>query len=221
MLTYDVDPDMLHARLPRGLELDTRDGRAFVSVVAFDFQDTRVWGVSWPGYRNFPEINLRYYVRYGSQRGVCFIREFVGSRVVAGLARWIYNEPYRVARMSSSVEETKKNVTVSHRLEVGGREHTLTVVGAKAARMVDKTSLDHFFKEQRWGFGTDHQGHTLRYEVRHPTWEVYPVRSVELDWDWAGIYGPEWGVLESQDPYATTLAVGSEITLAPHGLLSE
>ena len=37
LATYAVPPSMLEKRLPSGLSLDTRDGNAFVSLVAFEF----------------------------------------------------------------------------------------------------------------------------------------------------------------------------------------
>src|SRR5882672_8618368 len=77
LATYAVPQELLRPRLPPGLDLDLRDGQAFVSLVAFDFLDTRVLGVPWPGYRNFPELNLRFYVRHGERRGVVFVREYV------------------------------------------------------------------------------------------------------------------------------------------------
>src|SRR3569623_1835388 len=94
LFTYPVPAAMLEKRLPPGLELDTREGQAFVSLVAFDFLDTRVLGVPWPGYRNFAELNLRFYVRRRrsaaeaaaqapAERGVVFVREFVPQRLVA------------------------------------------------------------------------------------------------------------------------------------------
>src|SRR5215831_17753645 len=86
LATYAVPPSLLWKRLPPGLELDMRDGQAFVSLVAFDFHDTRVLGIPWPGYRNFPELNLRFYVRHGADRGVMFVREFVAQRLVAWVA---------------------------------------------------------------------------------------------------------------------------------------
>jgi uncharacterized protein len=63
LVTYAVDAALLMPRLAPGLELDTREGRAFVSLVAFDSLNTRVKGVKWPWHVNFPEINLRFYVR--------------------------------------------------------------------------------------------------------------------------------------------------------------
>ena len=53
LASYVVPPALLAARLPTGLTLDLRDGGAFVSLVAFEFKDTRVLGVPWPGYRDF------------------------------------------------------------------------------------------------------------------------------------------------------------------------
>src|SRR5262245_66568512 len=72
LATYAVPPALLEPRLPPGLALDLRDGHAFVSLVAFEFLDTHVWGIGWPGCRNFTELNLRYYVQFGRERGVVF-----------------------------------------------------------------------------------------------------------------------------------------------------
>src|SRR5262245_26571807 len=105
LATYAVPHDLLRPRLPPGLELDIWERQAFVSLVAFDFLQTRVLGVPWPGYRDFPEVNLRFYVRHGNQRGVTFIREFVPRRLVAWMARLLYNEPYVAAPMRSQAGE--------------------------------------------------------------------------------------------------------------------
>ena len=95
--SYAVDPGMLASRLPDGLELDLFDGQAVCSLVGFMFLDTRVLGIAWPTYRNFPEINLRFYVRErsGEKRGVVFVRELVKSRVVAQIARTVYMRRFR------------------------------------------------------------------------------------------------------------------------------
>src|SRR5438874_12696918 len=96
LANYAVPDELLLPRLPPGLELDRHDGRSFVSLVAFDFHDTRVLGIPWPGYRNFPEVNLRFYVCRGGERGVCFLREFVPLKLVAWLARLTSDESYAV-----------------------------------------------------------------------------------------------------------------------------
>src|SRR3989442_9486339 len=103
ILTWEAPPALLEPHLPAGLELDRRDGAAFASLVAFDFLDTRVLGIPWPGFTRFPEVNLRFYVRRGERRGVVFIREFVPQAIVAWLARALYHEPYLGAPLERSV----------------------------------------------------------------------------------------------------------------------
>src|SRR5262249_23535543 len=156
-------------RLPPGLALDTRDGNAFVSLVAFEFLHTRVLGIPWPGYKNFAELNLRFYARHAERRGVVFVREFVPQRLVAWLARLLYDEPYPAAPLTASRAETPDTLTMTYRLKLGGREHRITVTGGERVFLPGEDSLEHFFKEHHWGFGTK-RGRTLVYQVDHPTW---------------------------------------------------
>ena len=220
LLTYAVPPALLERRLPRGLSLDLREGWAFVSLVAFDFLDTRVLGVPWLGYRDFPEINLRFYVRHGEERGVVFIREFVPRRLVAFLARAVYGEPYVAAPMSNRITEDERRITVEHRLRFGGRANRVMVVGRKPGVMPDADSTEHFFKEHQWGFGSGRGGACIRYEVAHPHWACYPVESFELDWDWRGAYGEEFAFLGEAEPCSVVLAAGSAISVFPKGKLA-
>jgi uncharacterized protein YqjF (DUF2071 family) len=211
LVTYAVEPERLLPHLPPGLALDTRDGKAFVSLVAFDFQNTRVLGGSWPGYRNFPEINLRFYVRDGETRGVAFVREFVPSYLVAFLARALYNEPYQRARMESAVRESEHALEVEHLLRVGGRTQRLRVLARRQDSVPAETSTAHFFKEHTFGFGRTRAGGLVRYEVRHPIWATYPVENLHLDWEFGTVYGPEWADLSRRDPVSVILAKGSAV----------
>ena len=220
LATYAVPDGLLRPHLPSGLELDRRDGQAFASLVAFDFLDTRVLGVPWPGYRNFPEVNLRFYVCRGGERGVVFVREFVPARLVAWLARRIYNEPYAALCMSSTVTDGPDAITVEHRLTAGGGTHTLRATGSKPAVRPEASSVEHFFKEHQWGYGRTRRGALVRYAVRHPVWEVYPVREYRVDVDWATLYGPQWKVLQGAEPVSTVLAAGSEVAVFPKGQVS-
>jgi len=219
LFTYPVPAALLEPLVPAGLSLDLRNGEAFVSLVAFDFLQTKVLGVAWPGYRNFPEINLRFYVRHNQDRGVVFIKEFVPKKLIAMLARKIYNEPYSAVPMSSRVTHTSSEITVEHRLTFGGRENRLMVIAKKPAGLAAEDSVEHFFKEHQWGYGQSRGKQCIRYQVTHPQWETYPVISHEIDWDWAGLYGPEFGVLASIPPCSIILAVGSEISVFPKGKL--
>jgi uncharacterized protein len=215
IITYGVDPKRLQPFLPPGCVPDLRDGSAFVSLVAFDFLNTRVLGISWPGHRDFSEINLRFYVRYGDRRGVCFVREFVPKRAVAAIARLLYNEPYLAATMSSSTRETPDTIEVKHDLALAGVTNRIRVIGGKPAIRPGPDSVEHFFKEHSWGFGTSRRGRLLSYRVEHPVWDIWPVRSFDIDWNWKEVYGSDWAFLAALKPYSVVLACGSDVQVFP------
>jgi uncharacterized protein YqjF (DUF2071 family) len=219
LATYAVQPALLEKRLPPGLALDLRGGSAFVSLVAFEFLDTRVLGVGWPGFRNFAELNLRFYVRHGGERGVVFVREFVPQRFVAWVARWLYNEPYLAAPITAERRESADRIEMTYRLRYAGREHRIDVAGRKPTVHPAEDTLEHFFKEHHWGFGVTRFGQALRYEVSHPVWDVYPIEAYRLEFDFAAVYGPEWAFLGEAAPVSTALAVGSEVSVFPKGKL--
>jgi uncharacterized protein YqjF (DUF2071 family) len=188
-------------------------------LVCFDFLDICVLGIPWPGFRSFPELNLRFYVRRGEERGVVFVREFVPQPLVAWMARSLYNEPYVATPMSSATTDGPESICIEHRLSFARKVHTMRAVGGKPAYVPESTSLEAFFKEHHWGFGKTRGGQTLRYHVWHPIWSVYPVRETQIDLDWASVYGPEWSVMRGAAPRSTILAVGSEIAVYPKGKL--
>jgi uncharacterized protein len=215
LVTYAVAPKVLARLVPPECELDLREGNAFVSLVAFDFLDTRVLGVPWPGFRNFPEINLRFYVRHLGQRGVCFVREYVPQRFVAGIARLIYNEPYVAAKMISRIEQTATSITTHHTLLLDGREQSLRLTGQLQTIRPEPDSVEHFFKEHEWGFGVTRSGRLIRYRIEHPIWDIHPVTSIELKWDWERVYGSTWSFLQDREPRSIVFAVGSAIKVFP------
>ncbi len=219
LANYAVPADVLQPHLPPGVELDRWQGRTYASLVGFQFLDTRVLGIPWPTFRNFPEWNLRIYVKRGDQRGVCFVREFVPQRFVAWVARAIYNEPYRAAGMSMAISETEESLTATYTLHSGGRSHTMEATGEKPTVVPGPDSVDHFFKEHSWGFGRTRRGKLIRYEVNHPEWAVYPVTNHRIDLDWAELYGPEWDGMTGREPDSVTFAVGSAVRVYPKGTL--
>ncbi len=217
LANYAVPEELLRPLVPPGCELDRRDGQCWASLVGFQFLGTRVLGIGWPGFRNFPEWNLRFYVRQGGNRGVCFVREFVPQWTVAMMARVIYNEPYRSARMTMAIQEQPDALTATYTLKWAGRVHSLLAVGEKPAFRPAPDSIEHWFKEHSWGFGTSRRGKLIRYEVNHPEWDVYEVREFAADVDWVTLYGAEWGVMNGAQPASVVLAVGSEIAVFPKG----
>ena len=99
MANYVVPEDSLRPHLPVGTELDLYQGRCYVSLVGFLFQNVRLKSVPVPFHRTFEEINLRFYVQRtkstGEQhRGVVFISEFVPRLALTLVANMVYGENY-------------------------------------------------------------------------------------------------------------------------------
>jgi uncharacterized protein YqjF (DUF2071 family) len=214
-VTWRVPPALLAPHVPRGVTLDVQEGHAFASLVAFDFLDTRVLGVPWPGFRNFPELNLRFYVKQGEERGVVFLREFVPQRLVAAMARATYNEPYRAAPMHSRFEAQGDAVHWMLGISWGGREHSVAVRAREPRTVPTADSVTHYFKEHQWGFGRGHLGTTHVYQVVHPVWATWPVEEVTLDVDYARLYGRAWAFLADAEPVSTSFSVGSPVAVHP------
>lgn len=99
-----------------GNALTSGGGQAFISLVCFEFVGARVLGVKWPGQHTFAEMNLRFYVRAGTRRGVVFIREIVPKPLVAWAARRTYGEPYVTADLTSEVKQQQRSIGVEYRL---------------------------------------------------------------------------------------------------------
>ena len=119
-ITFAADEERLRPYLPRGATIDTLEGSPRVSLVAFEFRRTRVRGLAIPRHIAFPEINLRFYVRHGGERGVVFIRELVPRRAIATVARLLYNEPYQRVPMRCGAQPTDNGgVLVWHRFGRG------------------------------------------------------------------------------------------------------
>lgn len=221
IVTFAVPDEAVAAHLPPGTEPDRWEGSALASVVAFEFEDTRVLGIPALGHRAFPEWNLRVYAREGSsgRRGVVFVRELVRSRLVAGLARLLYDEPYLAVPYRHSRHAMGDGEAVEHVVTVGGRDHRYAFVAGGALAEPGESSLAHFLKEQAWGFGTTRAGRRAEYCVEHPRWRIYPETRFDLDVDFGRLYGPRWSFLEAATPISRIVAEGSAIAVFPRVLV--
>ena len=103
MFNYVVDPKVLEPYVPPGTELDEFEGKCYVSLVGFMFQNTKLLGIKVPFHINFEEVNLRFYVRRREgvywKRGVVFIKELVPKPAITFVANTIYKEHYETVRM--------------------------------------------------------------------------------------------------------------------------
>ena len=93
--------------IPEVLELDLRDGQAWVAVTPFRITGLRMRGLPpLPGSSNFLELNVRSYVRYQNRPGVFFFSLDAASLLAVMGARAGYHLPYYYARMRQNAVVT-------------------------------------------------------------------------------------------------------------------
>src|SRR6476646_7969159 len=148
MLNYAVDPSLLEPFVPAGTELDAFEGKTYLSLVGFEFNRTRVLGFAVPFHQNFEEVNLRFYVRRGSKRGVVFIRELVPKYAVAALARLLFKENYSCVPMSHRVEAGK----VEYMWKLGSDRCEMKIETDGEIFVPPEGSLSQFITEHYWGY---------------------------------------------------------------------
>jgi uncharacterized protein YqjF (DUF2071 family) len=210
MLHWPAPETLLQRYLPDGLELDLWRGLPYVSIVGFLFRDTRLRGWCIPCHREFPELNLRFYVRpigKPAERGVCFVREVVPLPAVTCVANGVYNESYITCRMRNRVDLTNDAIHVGSRAEYAwkhcGKWNRLALRACDAPSAPAADSPEEYFTENYWGFTRRRGGGTTRYRVEHPPWLIWPADKTEWHCDAAAMYGPEWSeILGAQPEYA-------------------
>lgn len=221
LVNYEIDPALLRDRVPRGIELDFHEGRTFVSVVGFRFLDTRVLGFAIPFHRDFPEVNLRYYVKREVngevRRGVVFLRELVPLPAIAWVARWLYNEPYRTVSMKSEVVPPTKERRgrAAHRFRANGIDYGVSAEFEGEPRPLVHGSLEEFIAEHYWGYGTRRDGSLVEYQVEHPPWRAWRAESFEVVGDLGAYYGEPFVATLRAAPTSVFVAEGSEVSVSP------
>ena len=151
MANYAIDPAVLAPYVPRGTELDTWQGRHYVSLAGFLFLDTRLLGWPIPFHRNFEELNLRFYVRReapdGWRRGVVFIKELVPRWAIAAVARGVYNENYEARPMRHVVERDAPTPLVRYEWHAQKRWQKLAIQTTGTAQPLAAGSEAEFITE--------------------------------------------------------------------------
>lgn len=175
-LHWRFDPAVIQRRLPAGLEVDTFDAAAWVSMTPF-FMTFRVTGLPpVPGMRAFPETNVRTYVRGPDGRdGIWFFSLEASSLPLVLSARALYGVPYRWAAMSVEVGSTVRYRSRRRRGRPAG--HDITV---RPGEPCAGTELDHWLSG-RWRGWTRIAGRACRVPAEHPPWELCEASVVHLD----------------------------------------
>lgn len=199
-LHWDVTPAQIQATLPRGLHVDTFDGRAWLGVVPFWMRNIRPrWFPSVPGISNFLELNLRTYVHddHGTC-GVWFYSLDANQSLAVWTARTFFHLNYQHARMHSHRDEQTGWVDYrSHRLGTPPEmANHFRYRPASSPRLAEPGSFEFFLVERYVLFAPSTSGNLSTGTVIH---EPYQISDVELA-EWSDSQLPLNGMMRTGRP---------------------
>lgn len=173
LLHWRVAPEVIQARLPDGLTVDTHDGDGWVSLTPFQMRHARApWLPAVPWLSNYPEWNVRTYVRGpdGSDGLWFFSLDVARLAVVAGMRAGI-GLPYVWSAMS--LERAGDTVSYHCRRKApwgGVSSHVAVRFGAPLAED-ERGGLDDWLAG-RWRAFSRVAGRWIVVEVVHEPWPL-------------------------------------------------
>ncbi|WP_100011513.1 YqjF family protein [Lentibacillus sediminis] len=168
---YEVNPQVLKPHLPPGLELDTYDGRAWMTVIPFRVSGMRLRGtLHIPYLHTYLELNVRTYVKKNGLSGIYFF-SLDADKLPAVLGARVLTLPYFSATMAMSekagayrfISERKhgRNAVIDCKYKPTGESY-----------FPKKDSLASWLLERYW-LWTYKRGVLFKGGIHHKQWDVY------------------------------------------------
>jgi hypothetical protein len=174
---WSVAPEKLAPLIPKPLQLDLHEGRAWIGVVPFHMDNVRLsYSPPIPTVSRFAELNVRTYVTLHDRPGVYFFSLDATSLLTVTSARMFYHLPYYHAEITM----TRDGQTVEYRSKrrnAGGQfqfQGSYRPIG-EGYRAVPGT-LDYWLTE-RYCFYTVRQNQVYRCDIVHEPWLLHPAEA--------------------------------------------
>lgn len=217
LINYEIDPKILENYVPKGTELDLWNGKCYLSLIGFMFENVKILGLKIPFHVNFEEVNLRFYVKRFEdgnwKRGVVFIKEIVPKHAITIVANTLYKEHYETLKMRHSRTQTATSKSFQYDWKKNNNWNSITMQTNKSALPIGENSEAEFITEHYFGYTKYNEKTTIEYEVRHPRWQQLEVTHYEIDVNFENIYGKHFNFLQQLKPTSAFLALGSKITI--------
>jgi len=172
---WPVDKVVLASKIPAPLELDLFEREAWLGIVPFRMTNVAprvVPAVPWLS--EFPELNVRTYVRAGTKPGVFFFSLDAGQPLAVTIARTMFDLPYYNATMQ--VEEIEDGtIRYASRRKGSSAAAFVASYGAVGETFrAQPTTLEYFLTERYCLYTVDNESHASRVDIHHPPWALQP-----------------------------------------------
>jgi uncharacterized protein YqjF (DUF2071 family) len=216
-INYEINPEFLKKYVPKGTELDLWNGKCYISLIGFMFEDVKVLGVKIPYHMNFEEVNLRFYVRRYEdgiwKRGVVFVKEIVPKYAITFVANTLYNEQYQTLPMRHERTSDLDSLLFKYEWKKNNFWNSISVKTGKELIPIEVNSEAEFISEHYYGYTISPRKKTVEYEVRHPRWHQYQVLDYAVNVDFEMVYGKEFAFLQDLIADSCFVAKGSKISI--------
>jgi uncharacterized protein len=176
---WPVSTELLASTLPKGFELDTFDGRAWLGIVPFRMSNVAPrWVPALPWFSEFPELNVRTYVRVRNKPGVYFFSLDAGNALAVQTARRLLNLPYFSADMVASVDSHGVSYRSRRRPPADDAQLEASYRPLGPVFQARPGTLEYFLTERYCLYGMFHTYRAYRLEIHHPPW---PLQTAEAE----------------------------------------
>lgn len=181
-LHWSLEPEALQALIPKGLTIDTHEGRAYVGLVPFTMHGIRLsWLPAVPGLRASHETNVRtYVVDERGVPGVWFFSLDAANPVFVYTARVWFHLNY--VRSQMSISATDEHATYGSRRRwprPGSAECRVEVACPGVPQEAQPGSLE-FFLLERYVLFSHARGRLFEGRVWHEPYMVTTGRCLSL-----------------------------------------
>jgi uncharacterized protein YqjF (DUF2071 family) len=180
-LHWPYDPAAVQRLLPRGLEVETFDGAAWVGLVPFSMHVATGGGRVAPWASQFCETNVRAYVRGRvGHSGIWFFSLDAARLGAVAVARVAYGLPYYWSGMRMARRGTEMAYGCRRRLPGPAATSRVRVSIGAAIPPDQVTDRDHFLTARWLLFSVTGAEATARWRLAraaHPPWPLHQARA--------------------------------------------
>ena len=177
---WSFAPESIQMTLPKGLQVDTFNGRAWVGIVPFFMRGVRPAGFpSIPGISNFLELNLRTYVRdIWGRPGIWFYSLDANQALAVFIARASFALPYQFADMDAKISGGE----INYRSRRFGSKYSLHYRYRPTEMLGEaKPGTLEFFLVERYRLFTCRKNQILSGRVHHSPYRLCKVVVTDAD----------------------------------------
>ncbi|MCM3782607.1 DUF2071 domain-containing protein [Neobacillus mesonae] len=177
---WPLSPEELEPSIPLGLDLDTRDGKAWVTISPFRMDPIQIRGVpAIPGVSRMLELNVRTYVIKNGKPGVFFFTLEASNPIAVTAARLVGHLPYNTAHMDISSHSGRFHYLSSRKTAVEGNAIFEGKYAPKDNEVfnAEKGTLLYWLTERYCLYTSDAKSTIYSGDIHHPPW---PLQEAEL-----------------------------------------